>query len=123
MIGVGIMTNFNPSVTRKFTRRIPGNLVPVIKQQGRLRLPHTLAGHQKPLVAPAFYVGWQEGPSPTEGFSLYTLIEAIPGHAQWSTVSGKTLEDAGFVLPSRETGREHTRSQHNDINRSTRTAA
>ena len=52
------------------------------------------------LTAPAFYVGWQEGSHHIGGgFALYTLTEDIPGHCQWSTVSGNTLEAAGFRLP------------------------
>ncbi|MDT7043588.1 hypothetical protein [Candidatus Nitronereus thalassa] len=120
------MTTFNQGRNLQLPRRIPGNLVPVFKTPGRMRLPHKIVGQKKRLVAPAFYVGWQEGANHTEGFSLYTLLEEIPGHSQWSTVSGKTLEDAGFMLPTRRTGREHSHTQINNLNltlESTRTAA
>ena len=104
---MGIMTKSSPSDTRKLTRKIPGKLVPVLKEQGRLRLRQRTDVQGKAQLAPAFYVGRQEGSTQVAGFSLYTLMQEIPGHPQWSTVSGKTLEDAGFILPPRGTGREH----------------
>ncbi len=103
---MGIMTKSSPSDTRKLTRKIPGNLVLVLKEQGRLRLRQRTDVQGKAQLAPAFYVGRQEGSTQVAGFSLYTLMQEIPGHPQWSTVSGKTLEDAGFILPPRGTGRE-----------------
>lgn len=101
-------------------------VVPVLKEPGRLRVPEKTVASPTAPVAPAFYVGWQEGANHFSGFSLYTLLEEIPGHAQWSTVSGKTLVDAGFMLPSREIGREHARSQTHEFRKiveSTKAAA
>lgn len=95
-----------PSGTQTFTRRVPGIVIPVIKKQGRLRVPKRTVFNSQVQLAPAFYVGWQEGATEQLGFPLYTLIEEIPGHSQWSTVSGKTLEDAGFILPTRRAGWE-----------------
>ena len=123
---VRIMTKSSSGGTQKFTRRIPGIVIPVLKEKGRLRVHERTDVQGKAQVAPAFYVGWQEGTTQAAGFSLYTLIEDIPGHPQWSTVSGKTLEDAGFMLPTRRAGREHDRSQTKDLKytvESTRTAA
>ncbi len=120
------MTKSSSGGTQKFTRRIPGIVTAVVMKQGRLRLAKRTDNHSKSQLAPAFYVGWQEGTTQAAGFSLYTLIEDIPGHPQWSTVSGKTLEDAGFMLPTRRAGREHDRSQTKDLKytvESTRTAA
>ena len=101
-----IMTKNILSDTQKATTRVSGIVIPVVKKQGRLRLSKRtdIQGTQ---LAPAYYVGWQEGTTQNKGFSLYTLTEEIPGHSQWSTVSGKTLEDAGFMLPTRRVEREH----------------
>ncbi len=123
---VNFMTKPRAKHIEKMTRRIPGMVVPVLKGPGRLRVPEKTVASPTAPVAPAFYVGWQEGANQFPGFSLYTLLEEIPGHAQWSTVSGKTLVDAGFMLPSRETGREHARSkthEHHNPVEPTRTAA
>lgn len=51
-----------------------------------------------PCVAPAYYIGRWKGTNGIEDFDLYNLTEEIPGHPQGSTVSGKTLEAAGFQL-------------------------
>jgi hypothetical protein len=120
------MTKPHSGHTQTVTRRIPGIVVPVAREQGRLRSSKRNDFEGKAQLAPAFYVGWQEGTMGTEGFSLYTLTKEIPGHSQWSTVSGKTLVDAGFMLPSRETGRERARSHLQALRKtveSTRTAA
>lgn len=93
-----------PSGTQKMTRRIRGKMVPVLQTEGRVRLRYKTYHYRKGRLAPAFYVGWQPGTEEVSGFPLYTLIENIPGHPQWSTVSGKTLEDAGYRLPSRMIG-------------------
>lgn len=116
------MTNSNPNATRKFTKRISGIVIPVFEEQGRLRIHPRTNAPNTARVAPAFYVGWQEGANQNEGFSLYTLLKEIPGHSQWSTVSGKTLVDAGFMLPSREIGREHAHSQTSEFKHSVESA-
>lgn len=50
-------------------------------------------------VAPAYYIGRQKGTNGMGDFDLFNLMQAIPGHSQGSTVSGKTLAAAGFQLP------------------------
>ncbi len=119
------MTKTILSGTQKATTRVSGIVIPVVKRQGRLRLSKR-TDIQGPQLAPAYYVGWQEGTTQNAGFSLYTLMEEIPGHPRWSTVSGKTLKDAGFMLPPWRSGREHDRLLGNDLKNtveSTRTAA
>ena len=50
-------------------------------------------------IAPAVFVGLQEGFGDVPSFNLYNLTEDIPGHPAGSTVSQDTLEQAGFVAP------------------------
>ena len=55
----------------------------------------------QPLVAPATFLGYQKFDH--QGFELplelWTLIADIPGHPENSTVSRRTLEKAGYVVP------------------------
>ena len=76
-------------------------MIPVLKEFGGLHLAQRKVVQDKTRMAPAYYVGWQQGTNRIAGFALYTLMEDIPGHSQWATVSGKTLEAAGFRLSSR----------------------
>jgi hypothetical protein len=50
-------------------------------------------------VAPAVYVGRQDGAGIFDDFDLYNLTADIPGHPEGSTVSAETLERAGYRLP------------------------
>lgn len=50
-------------------------------------------------LAPVVYLGWQEGCGSVQGFHLWNLTEAIPGHSEGSSVNGATLERLGFRLP------------------------
>lgn len=52
-------------------------------------------------VAPAVFIGRQEGVGRIPAFDLFDLTEDIPGHPSGSTVSAMTLERAGFRLPAR----------------------
>ena len=55
----------------------------------------------QPLVAPATFLGYQK--LDHQGLQLplelWTLIADIPGHPENSTVSRRTLEKAGYVVP------------------------
>lgn len=59
--------------------------------------------------APAEFLGI-EGEGTKKAFETYRLTEDIPGHVKGSSVSRKTLEDAGFNVPARPgaTGKEVT---------------
>jgi len=81
------------------TPKIKESPIPLFKEFGGLRATPRKVVRDKAPMAPAFYVGWQPGTDHFPGFYLYTLIEDIPGHPQWSTVSDKTLQAAGFQLP------------------------
>ena len=50
------------------------------------------------------FVGIQFSENPQiPPFDLYTLLEPIPGHCQYSTVSLRTIREAGYTpLPHRE---------------------
>lgn len=93
------MTKPGQSIIWKMNRKVRGASIPAVREWGGLPVPPRKVVWDKAPMAPAFYVGWQEGSQQVPGFSLYTLIEEIPGHPQWSTVSDKTLEAAGFKLP------------------------
>ncbi len=54
-------------------------------------------------MAPAVYIGRQEGIGRIPAMDLFNLTEDIPGHPKDSTVSEMTLSRVGFRLPSRET--------------------
>ena len=97
------------SVARKIKRRVTVDLIPVLKGFGGLHLAQRKVVRDKTRMAPAYYVGWQRGTNRIAGFALYTLMGDIPGHSQWSTVSGKTLEVAGFRFPSRGVGPQNYR--------------
>ncbi len=51
--------------------------------------------------APATFAGYQEHDSPglQRPLEIWLLTEDIPGHPVGSTVSRRTLEKAGFVVP------------------------
>ncbi len=51
--------------------------------------------------APATFAGYQKHDSPglQQPLEMWILTEDIPGHPVGSTVSRRTLEQAGFVLP------------------------
>lgn len=51
-------------------------------------------------IAPASYAGYQSGFGVMPGFHLWTLNTAIPGYAEGSTLSERTLLDLGYDLPS-----------------------
>lgn len=55
----------------------------------------------KPL-APAHYLGLQNGFSFIPDVHLWNLTEDIPGHPKHSTVSSETLIKAGYRLPDLE---------------------
>jgi hypothetical protein len=50
-------------------------------------------------LAPAVYVGCQDGCGVVESFKLYNLTADIPGHPVGSTVSEQTLVAAGYIVP------------------------
>lgn len=98
---MALMTKLDPGVSRKGKTQRTVDLIRDWKVVGKQTFPQRRNTPNKSPSAPAFYVGWQVGsPRIGEGVALYTLTEAIPGHCQWSTVSGNTLEAAGFSLPS-----------------------
>lgn len=68
----------------------PDQLKSLIEQR-RSRL------HLSSRAAPAVFIGMQEWPG-FQPIPLYTLIEDIVGHPSGSTVSAKTLLEAGFDL-------------------------
>ena len=103
-------TKSGQSVTRTIKKRVTEDLIPVVKEFGGLHLAQREVVQDKTRMAPAFYVGWQQGTDRVAGFSLYTLMKEIPGHPQWSTVSGKTLEAAGFRPPPRRVGPQNGRN-------------
>ena len=96
------MTKSERFSTRTIKRRLRGGSVPVFKELGRIHYPKRNFIRDEIPMAPAYFIGWQQGTNGVSGFPLYTLMEEIPGHPQWSTVSGRTLKAAGFKLPSRE---------------------
>jgi hypothetical protein len=51
-------------------------------------------------IAPAVYIGRQEGVGSVPAFDLWNLTADIEGHNEGSTVSSQTLIAAGFRLPS-----------------------
>src|SRR5689334_20190765 len=58
---------------------------------------------QRP-TAPATFLGYQkfDAPEVQQVFELWTLAEDIPGHSEGSTVSRRTLEEAGYIVPPPE---------------------
>lgn len=55
----------------------------------------------QPSIAPAVYYGWQDGTARMQGFELWLLTQDIDGHPAGSSVSRRTLEEAGYCrLPS-----------------------
>lgn len=50
-------------------------------------------------LAPAVFVGVQEGFEQIPSIELYNLTTDIAGHSNGSTVSRDTIERAGFYLP------------------------
>ena len=63
-------------------------------------MSETAPALQEP-TAPATFLGYLECNSPglQQSIELWNLIEEIPGHPEGSTVSRRTLEKAGFVVP------------------------
>lgn len=57
-------------------------------------------GRKPPQPAPAEFAGVELADTP-KAFYLYRLTEDIPGHPKGSSVSGATLEKAGFTVPER----------------------
>ena len=55
----------------------------------------------QPLVAPATFLGYQKLDSQgrEQPLELWTLTADITGHPERSTVSRRTLEQAGYVVP------------------------
>jgi hypothetical protein len=55
----------------------------------------------QPLVAPATFLGYQKLDSQglEQPLELWTLTAEITGHPESSTVSRRTLEKAGYVVP------------------------
>lgn len=51
-------------------------------------------------IAPAVYIGFQEGFGPVPSFHLWSLVADIAGHKAGSTVSSNTLISAGYRLPT-----------------------
>jgi hypothetical protein len=68
-----------------------------LREQRKLQL--TLRGVLQQPVAPAKFIGRQDGLGVIEGFDLYLLTADIPGHPMGSTVSAQTLTRLGFRLP------------------------
>ena len=58
-----------------------------------------LAARMSRPLAPAVYVGRQEGIGSIPAFDLWNLTADIPGHNEGSTVASKTLIEAGYRLP------------------------
>ncbi len=51
-------------------------------------------------IAPAIFIGWQPCPNPLrDPIPLYILTRAIDSHPAQSTVSDRTLRDAGYEPP------------------------
>lgn len=57
--------------------------------------------HLKRPVAPAYFVGIQDGFGFMPAFELYTLTGPLGGHPEGSTVSRETIEKHGYSVPSR----------------------
>jgi hypothetical protein len=55
----------------------------------------------QPLLAPATFLGYLERDVPglPQWIELWNLTEDIPGHPEGSTVSRRTLEQAGYFVP------------------------
>lgn len=51
--------------------------------------------------APAVWIGTQSGCGVTADLDLFNLTAPIEGHPAGSTVSGRTLEAAGYSLPAK----------------------
>jgi hypothetical protein len=51
------------------------------------------------LEAPARFAGWQDGMGVMPDFELFVLTADIPGHPAGSTVSRRTLERLGYIVP------------------------
>lgn len=60
------------------------------------RDPATLV--DRPL-APAVFLGWQDGFGVVPSFRIYNLTADVAGHPKHSTVSEHTLSDLGYALP------------------------
>lgn len=58
--------------------------------------------------APVIYKGYQEGIGKMKGFHLYNLTEDIPGTSfvKGSTVTEKSLREAGYEIPAAEKSKE-----------------
>ncbi len=69
------------------------------KQEGNV-VSETAPAVQEP-TAPATFLGYLECDSSglPQLLELWILTENIPGHPEGSTVSRRTLEKAGFVVP------------------------
>ena len=55
-------------------------------------------------LAPAVFLGVQEGYGNCPSFESYNLTAPIEGHPLHSTVSRETLEKAGYQVPARKVG-------------------
>ena len=51
----------------------------------------------------AIYNGIQDGPHP---FELWTILEPIEGHPQYSTLSRRTIESKGKIIVQVERGEQ-----------------
>lgn len=104
---MGRKTKDRQSVRRNVGRR---DLVDRISEPEHVGKLHLLPGQRQqdgaPL-APAYYAGRQKGTDNVADFDLYILTAEIPGYVQWSTVSGRTLEAAGFRLPPCVPNQDH----------------
>lgn len=61
------------------------------------------------MIAPAKFIGWQEGVGAIADFPVFNLTAPIDGHPAGSTVSGRALEEAGYELPPIIEVRRHPR--------------
>lgn len=81
---------------------IPMNATATIRQANWLRSPRssdTMFPMAPRPLAPATYLGFQEGFGSVHGFHLFNLTADVTGHPTGSTVSDGELLKLGFRLP------------------------
>ena len=102
MFRITTISNETPAVHQKVKGQVAADPSSKLEQVSEVCECQKRTYPDKVRVAPAYYIGRQEMGDGIEGLELYNLTADIPGHPKRSTVSGKTLEAAGFRLPSRK---------------------